>query len=641
MKKRTVIIIASAALIAGGLLGFMLRGSGSVSISPENPPASAVKKKKVIWTCSMHPEIRQDQPGKCPKCGMTLIPLKLSSSEENSNTSTLKLSPSAEKLAEIQTFPVERKFIYSNINMTGKVAMNEQLIAYITARMPGRIDKLFVNYTGIPVRKGDHMAEYYSPELLVAQRELLLAVKDLKDKNSEDSYSGYGMSPEKMLATVKKKLEYWGLTDENLKKITESGEISQHITLYAPVGGIVTEKNAVEGKYFKTGDRLFTIADLSNVWIMLEAYEADVPMLRYGQSVTFTTEAYPGEVFEGKISFIDPVLNEKLRIINVRVDAPNMKGRLKPGMFVKATVKSLLSANGDIVLDSSLDGKWICPMHPGVIEDAPGKCPLCGMSLVKAESLGYAPRDAKNIQAPLIIPVTAPLLTGKRAVVYLKTGPGTFEGREVILGPRGDGYYVVKKGLKEGDLVVTSGNFKIDSALQIQGKPSMMTPAEAASTSPSPANSAELKVPEKFINALDMIYSNYFKVQKALADDNLTEAKKSVKSLKMMLAHIPANILDKAGSEKWKKINSELAKIAKNAMEAKDINSFRADFANLSASVESLNNTFGSSSKFKPLKFFCPMACDNKGANWLQNKNRKTINPYFGKAMQECGDIVE
>jgi Cu(I)/Ag(I) efflux system membrane fusion protein len=213
------------------------------------------------------------------------------------------------------------------------------------------------------------------------------------------------------------------------------------------------------------------------VWVKLDAYESDLAWLRYGQAVEFTTEAYPGDVFKGTISFIDPVLNPQTRTVKLRVNVANPDGRLKPEMFVRAVVRSRVAGAG-MVMDEDMAGKWICPMHPSVVKTEPGQCDICGMDLVTTESLGYVTVKQAG-ELPLVIPATAALITGKRAVVYVRLADKdkpTFEGREIVLGPRAGDYYLVKEGLTEGESVVTKGNFKIDSALQIQAKPSMMSP---------------------------------------------------------------------------------------------------------------------------------------------------------------------
>ena len=335
-----------------------------------------------------------------------------------------------------------------------------------------------MDYTGIPVREGDHLVYMYSPEVLAAQEELIQALRALKSLERSD----IEIIRETAQATVEAargKLRLWGLLPEQIKEIEERGKTTDHITIYAPISGIVIHKDAVEGMYVQTGTRIYTIADFSQVWVWLDAYESDLTWLRFGQEAELTSEAYPGEVFKGRISFIDPVLNEKTRTVKLRVNVANLDAKLKPGMFVRAVVHSKV-AQGGKVMAPDLVGKWISPMHPEIIKDAPGKCDICGMDLVRAAELGYVSADAAKAEMPLVIPVSAALLTGKRAVCYVQlpdTEKPTYQGREVVLGPRAGDYYIVRSGLSEGELVVTQGNFKIDSALQIQAKPSMMSPA--------------------------------------------------------------------------------------------------------------------------------------------------------------------
>ncbi len=475
--KRSITGTVAAVLVAGilgGFIGYFARSVSTANMSVDAGGGARAEKKAELWTCSMHPQIKLPKQGKCPICFMDLIPLD-SDDDDEGGLRELSVSENAAKLMEVETVPVERRFVTAEVRMVGKVDHDETRLAHIPARMPGRIDRLFVNYTGITVRKGDHMAEYYSPELLVAQQELLLAYKDLRAKENAPEKS-YSLSPRQVFDSVKKKLELWGLTEKNIDAILNTGKVSDHVTLYAPVSGIVVHRNALEGKYFKTGENLFTISDLSKVWVMLDAYESDLPFLRYGQKVEFTAEAFPGERFSGRISFIEPVLDPKTRTVKVRVQAENPELKLKPEMFVRALAFAQISEGG-LVVNENLAGKWISPMHPEVVKDKPGKCDVCGMDIVPAEELGYAATEKAG--KPLVVPASAPLLTGKRAVVYLKL-PGrqkpVFEGREIELGLRAGDFYVVKSGLNEGDMVLVSGAFKLDAELQIKAKPSMMSP---------------------------------------------------------------------------------------------------------------------------------------------------------------------
>ncbi len=384
------------------------------------------------------------------------------------------MSPEAAALADVQTARVKREYVTKLVRMVGKVDYDETRLAEITSWIPnGRLDRLYVDYTNTRVRQGDHLFSIYSPDLVVAQRELLLNSRADQRPRSE------GDGPWRLYSSplTEAKLRRWGLLDEQIDEIKRRGTPADQVTIHAPVGGIVIRKHANEGVYVKEGTKIYTIADLSQVWVFLDAYESDERWLRYGQEVEFTTESYPGEIFQGRIALVDPVLNEKTRTVRVRLNVPNEDGRLKPGTFVRATVRSRLAAGGR-VLDASLAGKWISPMHPEIVRDRPGKCDVCGMDLVPAEKLGFV-APGKAPEPPLVVPVTAPLRTGKRAVVYVKRPDleePTFEGREVLLGDRAGDYYIVVHGLREGEEVVTHGNFKIDSALQIQARPSMMSP---------------------------------------------------------------------------------------------------------------------------------------------------------------------
>lgn len=466
----TIILILTA--FAAGYVIKSLMGP-AVGTRQEQTSMTQSAQEQTWWTCSMHPQIRQPKPGKCPICFMDLIPVESGSAQ--SGPRQISFSEAALKLMEIQTTPVERKFVEAEIRLVGIIDYDETLVKNITAWVPGRIDRLYVDFTGISVAKGDHMVELYSPELISAQAELLEANKAAKNIKSETSE----LVKETITATLeaaREKLKLLGLTEEQITETEKSGKALTHITIYSPMGGIVVEKNAKEGMYVQTGTPIYTVADLSKLWVKLHAYESDLPWIRYGQEIEFTTEAYPGEVFKGKISFIDPVLDTKTRTVKLRVNVDSPEHKLKPEMFVRAVVHSKI-AEGGKTMSPDMAGKWICPMHPGVVKEKAGSCDICGMPLVTTESLGYIVGDSN--EAPLVIPATAPLITGKRAVVYVQiqgTEKPTFEGREIILGSRAGDYYIIKSGLNEGDVVVTNGNFKIDSALQIQAKPSMMNP---------------------------------------------------------------------------------------------------------------------------------------------------------------------
>ena len=468
-KKTTWIFFAGvfAALIVGVLIGrSSFSGGNHKHVGGATPSSDTKSHELTIWTCSMHPQIRQPEPGNCPICGMDLIPLE-SDANADDGPRFMSMSEVSRALAEIQTTAVERDFPEAEIRLVGKLDYDETREKSLTARFPARIDELFVNFRGIRVKQGEHLAKVYSPDLLTAQRELLTAWR--ADPNSS------------ITRAAREKLRLWDLLPEQIDAIIESGEVRDHFVLKAPIGGTVVARHVSEGDYVKTGEPLFEIVDFSVLWAYLDAYESDLPWLRYGQDVAFTVESFPGEEFHGQIAFIDPLVNQKTRTIPVRVNVTNDNIRLKPGMFVRGVVQSRLAEDGRVYAPEFF-GKWISPMHPEIVKDGPGSCDVCGMDLVPAEDLGYVENESGS--APLVIPASAVLRTGKRAVVYVEKPNAdrpAFEGREIVLGPRAGDYFVVNAGLDAGVRVVTNGAFKIDSALQIQAKPSMMNPEDGGS----------------------------------------------------------------------------------------------------------------------------------------------------------------
>jgi Cu(I)/Ag(I) efflux system membrane fusion protein len=587
--KKQIALTAALSLLAGLLVG---RGCSHPS-HEESAGGIQTAAKEEIWTCSMHPQIRQPKPGKCPICGMDLIPAGGNESGTQLGSREIMLSENARRLAEVETAPVERRSVAVDIRMTGKVQFDETRVAYIAPRVAGRIDRLYANFTGMPVKSGDPLADLYSPELFSAQQELLTA-------------KSMGGVSESLLNATRERLRLWGLTEEQIAEIERNGQVRDHITFYSPIGGVVVEKEAFEGLYVEPGMRLFTVADLNQVWVQLNAYESDLALLRAAQEVELQAEAYPGETFKGTIAFIEPVLDPMTRTVNVRVEVPNPAGRLKPEMFVHAQVQAQV--------------------------------------------------DSANGVAPLIIPASAPLVTGKRAVVYVAVPErdGVFEGRDVVLGSRAGDYYVVKEGLSEGERVVTRGGFKIDSSLQIQGKPSMMNPeggsapvghqhggaSPSAGSAPEQAVPLSGTVPEEFRQQLGKVLDPVLTIAEALADDNFESARDGAVQAARALAAVDMAGLAGETHDRWMQSLNALKTPLDVAASAKDIDSFRRAFASLSSEMVAVLKTFSPVQSSPVYKIHCPMAFDNRGADWLQ-KGKTVRNPYFGKAMLSCGELTE
>jgi Cu(I)/Ag(I) efflux system membrane fusion protein len=601
------------------------------------------------WTCSMHLQIHRPEPGQCPICAMDLIRVAQADEGESLGPRQLRLSPAALRLAAIQTAPVERRFASVETRIVGKIAVDETRVSYITAWVSGRIDRLYVGYTGVRVEKGEHMAYLYSPELLVAQEELIQALRAWERIGDSESAS-IRQTAQSMAASAREKLRLCGLTPEQVERIERERAVSEHLTIYAPVGGVVVEKHLSQGAYVQTGTPIYTIADFSWLWLELEAYESDLPWIHYGQEVEFTTEAHAGRVFKGRISFIDPVLDERTRTVRVRVNVDNAYAALKPGMLVRAVVRARVAVDGRM-MDPELAGKWISPMHPEIVRDAPGVCDICGMDLVRAEELGYMSLDEADVEMPLLVPAAALLLTGKRAVVYVAEAgrEGIFEGREIVLGPRAGDYYLVREGLRDGDEVVVNGAFKIDSALQIRARPSMMNPQDGGSASGHEGHGHRSSMPDAWnkpagglsISAVDIdsVFMAYFSIQQALSKDFLDGARSGVRDFVHQAGVVDTTVLESGARRQWMQMAARMRVDAEAVHVATTVEKARRAFAGLSTALTEVARDFGAGGDSVHL-FHCPMAFDNEGADWLQ-RAEDTENPYFGSQMYRCGSRLE
>lgn len=554
-------------LAAGLLIGWLLFGGNNSETHLHKDEVT----KETIWTCSMHPQIRQSEPGKCPICGMDLIPLTSSSDAGSDDPFIHTMSPQAAALANIQTSKVSYTTPEYEVYLTGKIAANEKKLASITANYSGRIENLFVDFTGQTVNKGQKMATIYSPELVTAQRELIEAAK-----NKQINPSLYN--------AVREKLRLWRITEKQIDAIESSGEVLTELDVYTDISGIVITRNVSRGDYVNKGSVLFEIADLSSIWVMLDAYEQDLAWVKVGSKVNFTVASLPGKEFASTVTFVDPIINQQTRTASIRAEAGNPNLQLKPEMLVKGKIITKLSSQTE----------------------------LKGRSLM--------------------IPKTSVLWTGIRSVVYVKV-PGTeftsFEMRDIILGPRAGDYYVIEKGLKEGEEIVTNGVFAVDAAAQLSGNYSMMN---------RPV-SKRIFVPEKFKSQLTDFTKLYFDLKNALVKSDFTTSKNTGGRVSQSLQAVDMKLLDDQAHRQWMEKEDQLRKSIKAISKAKDIEEQRKHFETLSDALIESAELFGLTIDMVYVQF-CPMAFDDKGAYWL-SEFEDIKNPYFGDMMLTCGEVTK
>ncbi len=412
----------SLLLISGIFVGWLLFHNKQTVVSSQQSAIEKQSTKNEIWTCAMHPQIRLNHPGKCPICGMELIPLNLSAAGSQESGNGVHMSEEAIKLSNIMTSIVSKANPVKELRLYGKIKPDEEHLQSQTSHISGRIDKLLVNFTGEQISYGQTLALVYSPDLVEAQQELLEAVK-LKNTQPE------------FLNAARDKLRQWMLTEKQIDDIENLKKIQYDFEIKSTTAGFVLSRKVNVGDHISAGTVMYDIADLRKVWVMFDAYETDIAFIKNGDKINFTLEALPGKQFQGVVSYIDPVIDPETRVARVRVEADNKEGLLKPEMFVTGIIHTKLDTYKDMI----------------------------------------------------VIPSSSVLWTGKRSIVYMKnktqdtrhkiqegTNDYEFIMREIELGPMLGNSYVVMSGLKEGEEIVTNGEFNIDAAAQLEGKPSMM-----------------------------------------------------------------------------------------------------------------------------------------------------------------------
>lgn len=575
-----IIITAIIAITIGLVVGYLIFGNNqnsSSSADTHDHEAEAIQAsaESEIWTCSMHPQIRQNEPGDCPICGMDLIPL-----EENTSNDPLilEMTNEAVKLANIQTTIVGEGGENSGktIRLSGKIQPDERLASSQVAHVPGRIEKLYVSFTGEEVKKGQRIATLYSPELITAQRELLEALK-LKDLNPD------------LIEAARNKLRYWKISETSIQEIEQKGEIQENFTVYADESGIVTKRRVSVGDYVRQGASLFDLMNLSKVWVLFDAYEEDLSNISVGDKIEFTTPSLPNRTFKTRVTFIDPVINSNTRVASIRTEVNNSRGTLKPEMLVYGKLQKSASKSNQLSI------------------------PKSAVMWTGQRSVVYTKVPDANVPS--------------------------FKFREIEIGDALGSNYQVISGLEVGEEVVTYGSFTIDAAAQLNNQTSMMNrnvSVEGVDHSTHLPDYTET-TPQSFKKQLLNLSSSYLSLKDALVATNSIEAQKAINEVSASLAKIDMSLLKGDAHNFWMEQLGAMQTHSEKIAASDKIEEQRAQFDFLSQALIKSVKVFGIGEATLYVQH-CPMANGNNGADWL-SAQENIKNPYFGDQMLTCGSI--
>jgi Cu(I)/Ag(I) efflux system membrane fusion protein len=582
--NKTTVIIAISTMAIGLLLGWIIFGRSNENQTDEHNH-TAMADSETIWTCSMHPQIRKSESGDCPICGMDLIPLE--STDGELDPMAVSMSPTAMQLAQIQTMVVNKGKADKSIRLNGKVQADERLLSTQSSHIPGRIEKLSVNFTGEFVSAGQVLANVYSPELVTAQEELFEA-KKIKETQPA------------LFNAAKEKLKNWKLSDKQIDQIVKSNKTIEQFPILANVSGYVTKKMVNLGDYIKQGEALYEIADLSKVWVLFDVYESDMTWINKGDAVIYTVQSIPGKTFKGRISYIDPVIDPKTRVAKARLEATNKGLMLKPEMFATGTIEAKTNTG-----NASLTVPKTAVMWTG------------------KRSVVY--------------------------VMQMSAQGVSFIMREVTLGPELGESYVIEEGLQPGEEIAINGTFSIDAAAQLAGKPSMMNPEGGVAMTghnhggntnsnmeKMPVSSKKTTLSEDAKKSLQPLFDNYFKLKDALASDDFEDAKASGVAMNNSLGKIDMNLFKGDAHSLWMQQSTALKPSLQHIEHLGDIKAIRGKFISISNLMIAIAESFAPLSTAIYIQN-CPMADSNKGADWL-SLDKEIQNPYFGESMLSCGE---
>lgn len=565
----------------GGTPQWVAAATSVVAEHPAHAIASPKAAESAIYSCSMHPQIRLTDPAaRCPICGMALIAVPNEQTQAAvPGVTELRLNATAAALLQTQVVPARLAAATQSLSLPGSLVVDQTKVHTISAWTAGRIEHAYVNRTAQQVTAGDPMLELFSPDLIIIQQELLQAKQLFARQPSSGS---------KTLESARRRLRLLGVPASQIDRILQQEQSQDTVTISAPISGVVTEKLVNPGSYVSAGQPLFTLVSFDQLWLELALVEAQLAMVKLGQTVQIRFTALPGEQFEGRVSVIEPILQADSRTARLRVVLDNPQGRLKPGMLAQAVLESTLPA-------------------------------------------------------AVLIPTSAVLFTGKQSLIYVQPDAATptYQPRQVTLGAQvGDEYQIVA-GLTEGELVVSQGAFRLDSELQIRGLPSMLNPpseAPAEKVSP-PAHSHAASEAHSKVTAAEFVLTPseqapllaaYQQSYHALLQDDLAGWQQATIAWQDQVATIewPAHfprILTALNAGR-----QEIAKIA-TLSEARQL-FYRHNLGLLRlAELGVLASGW--------YEAYCPMARDGEGAAWLQ-PDARLQNPYFGAAMLGCGDLV-
>lgn len=589
MKKlnKTTVLLALSTLALGLLIGWLLFGrSDEVEKDEHNHVASS--EAETIWTCSMHPQIRKNEAGDCPICGMDLIPLESESNEID--PMAVSMSPTAIQLAQVETMTVGASSAEKTIQLNGKVQADERLLFTQSSHIPGRIESLEVNFTGDFVKEGQVIAYIYSPELVTAQEELLEAQKI---KESQPA----------LFNAAKEKLKNWKLTEQQIDQVLSSGKTTEQFPVLANVSGYVTKKMVNLGDYIKQGEPIYEIADLSKVWVLFDVYESDMNWIKKGSAVTYTVRSVPGKTFNGTINYIDPVIDPGTRVAKARVEQINPNLRLKPEMFASGIVEAKIPSAKNAITVPKSAVMWT------------GK-----------RSVVYVMQNtAQGI---------------------------SFKMREVTLGPELGESYVIESGLQAGEEIAVHGTFSIDAAAQLAGKPSMMNPdggvamsghdhgnKHSSSLTNASTSAQKFSIPENAKAAIVPLFNSYFKMKSALVNDDVESAKEAGHAIRTALREVDMNLFKGNAYTFWMQQKTALKNELQDLEGNSNIEAVRMNFIEISKSMIAIAESFGPLATAIYIQH-CPMAYSNQGADWL-SREKEIRNPYFGASMLTCGEVTK